>query len=282
MKTAVNATMLKKTVRLALAEDLGAGDVTTHRLFPRAVKAKGVIVAKQAAVIAGLPVARAVFLAVDPKVRIAFRVRDGARVQAGAIVATLAGDGRSILTGERVALNFLQHLSGVATLTRRFVDAVHGTRAMILDTRKTIPGLRVLDKYAVRLGGGRNHRMSLSDGILIKDNHLALAGNLATAMRAARRGAWRPVEVEAATLDDVRAALAAGAEKILLDNMPVARIKEAVLVIGKRARTEVSGGVHLHNVREIAAAGVDAISIGALTHSAPAVDLSLDLTPSGP
>jgi nicotinate-nucleotide pyrophosphorylase (carboxylating) len=275
---------LRTLVRLALAEDLGAGDLTTRRLFPRAVKAEGAILAKQAAIVAGLPAARAVFQAVDQGVRFRAGVREGARVEPGTVIATLAGDGRSILAGERVALNFLQHLSGIATLTRRFVDAVQGTRAVILDTRKTTPGLRVLEKYAVRLGGGRNHRMNLSDGILIKDNHIALSGGLRAAVRAAKQRAGRsrrpprPIEVETTSLDDVREALDAGAGIILLDNMPVARIKEALLMIGKRAKTEVSGGVHLHNVREIAATGVDAISIGALTHSAPAVDLSLEMT----
>jgi len=276
----INAPM-KKMVRLALAEDLGAGDVTTRRLFPRAVRAKAVILAKQPAIIAGLHAARAVFQVVDPSLRFRAAVRDGARVEPGTIVATLTGDGRSILAGERVALNFLQHLSGVATLTRRFADAVQGTRAAILDTRKTIPGLRLLEKYAVRMGGGRNHRMDLSDGILIKDNHLALAGALQIAVRAAKHRAGRtrlPVEVETTTIEEVREALEADADVILLDNMPVTRIKEALLLIGKRAKTEVSGGVHLHNVREIAATGVDAISIGALTHSAPAADLSLEIT----
>ncbi|HTP42320.1 MAG TPA: carboxylating nicotinate-nucleotide diphosphorylase [Nitrospiria bacterium] len=265
----------------ALAEDAIRRDVTTRRLFPRPVKARGVIIAKQPAIIAGLPAARAVFQAVDPLLRFRASARDGARIEAGAIVATLAGDGRSILAGERVALNFLQHLSGVATLTRRFVDAVEGTRAVILDTRKTIPGLRLLEKYAVRKGGGRNHRMDLSDGVLIKDNHLALADDLHSAVQAARRRAGRtrrqPIEVEVATLEEVREALTAGADIILLDNMPVVQIKEAVRLIGGRAKTEVSGGVHLHNVRDIAATGVDAISIGALTHSAPAADLSLEI-----
>lgn len=279
-RSRLSPSTLHKLVRLALAEDGAAGDVTTRRLFPRAVRAKGAIMAKQPAVIAGLPVARAVFQAVDRSVRFRPLVRDGARVEPGTIVAALSGDGRSILTGERVALNFLQHLSGIATLTRRFVDAVQGTRALILDTRKTLPGLRLLEKEAVRLGGGRNHRMNLSDGILIKDNHLALAGDLVTAVRAAKRGTRLPVEVETTTLDEVRQAMDAGAEIILLDNMPVALIKEAVLLIGNRAGTEVSGGVQLHNVREIAATGVDAISIGALTHSAPAVDLSLEITRS--
>lgn len=271
-------------VRLALAEDRATDDVTTRRLFPRAVKAEGAILAKQPAIVAGLPVAQAVFQAVDKTVRFRAKVRDGARVEPGTVIATLAGDGRSLLAGERVALNFLQHLSGIATLTGRFVDAVQGTRAVILDTRKTTPGLRVMEKYAVRMGGGRNHRMSLSDGILIKDNHLALACDLRAAVRAAQQRARRPprpVEVETTSLDEVRAALEAGADILLLDNMPVAQIKEALLLIGKRARTEASGGVHLHNVREIAATGVDAISIGALTHSAPAVDISLELTLQG-
>ncbi len=275
---------LRTLVRLALAEDLGAGDVTTQRLFPRAVKAEGAIIAKQTAIIAGLPAARAVFRAVDKAVRFRTRVREGDRVEPGTVIAALSGDGRSLLAGERVALNFLQHLSGIATLTGRFVEAVQGTRAVILDTRKTIPGLRTLEKYAVRLGGGRNHRMSLSDGILIKDNHIALTGDLRTAVRAAQRRAGRarrPVEVETTSLDEVREALEAGADMILLDNMPVARIKEALLLIGTSAKTEASGGVHLHNVREIAATGVDAISIGALTHSAPAVDISLELIPPG-
>ncbi|HUJ79913.1 MAG TPA: carboxylating nicotinate-nucleotide diphosphorylase [Nitrospiria bacterium] len=273
-------------IAAALAEDFGAGDTTTRRLFPRPVKAEAVIIAKQPAVIAGLHAARAVFQAVDRSLRFRATVRDGARVEPGAIVAALAGDGRSILTGERVALNFLQHLSGVATFTRRFVDAVKGTHAVILDTRKTIPGLRRLEKYAVRMGGGRNHRMDLSDGILIKDNHLALAGTIQTAVLAARRrigGTGRlPVEVEVTTLEEVGEALSAAADIILLDNMPVVQIKEAVRLIGRHARTEVSGGVHLHNVREIAAAGVDAISIGALTHSAPAADLSLEITAASP
>jgi nicotinate-nucleotide pyrophosphorylase (carboxylating) len=282
--TSVETTELARMVRVALAEDVGAGDITTRRLFPRAVRANAVILAKQPAIIAGLPAARAVFHAVDKTVRFRARVREGARVEQGTIVATLSGDGRSILTGERVALNFLQHLSGVATLTRRFVDAVRGTRAVILDTRKTTPGLRLLEKYAVRLGGGRNHRLNLGNGILIKDNHIALAGGLQSAVRAATRGIGRarrrpphPIEVETTTLDEVQEAVAAGGDIILLDNMPVATIKEAVLLIGTRANTEVSGGVHLQNVREIAATGVDAISIGALTHSAPAVDLSLEV-----
>jgi nicotinate-nucleotide pyrophosphorylase (carboxylating) len=281
--TATETARLNAAVRTALAEDLGGGDVTTQRLFPRAVRARGVIVAKQPAIIAGLPAVRAVFNAVDQSVRFRPLVRDGARVEPGAVVATLAGDGRSLLAGERVALNFLQHLSGVATLTRRFVDAVKSTRTVILDTRKTLPGLRSLEKYAVRMGGGRNHRMNLSDGILIKDNHLALAGGLHSAVRAARRPAGRTrrhsIEVEVTTLDEVRSALAAEADIILLDNMTVVQIKEAVRLIGTRARTEVSGGVHLHNVRDIAATGIDAISIGALTHSAPAADLSLEMTP---
>jgi nicotinate-nucleotide pyrophosphorylase (carboxylating) len=280
-RTTLAQSSLNRLIVAALTEDAVRHDITTRRLFPRAVRARAAILAKQPAIIAGLPAARAVFHTVDTSVRFLARVREGARVEPGTIVATVSGDGRSILAGERVALNFLQHLSGIATLTRRFVDAVRGTRAVILDTRKTTPGLRLLEKYAVRMGGGRNHRLNLGGGILIKDNHIALAGGLQPAVRAAMRRPGRarrqPIEVETTSLDEVREAVAAGAEIILLDNMPVATIKEAVLLIGTRARTEVSGGVHLQNVREIAATGVDAISIGALTHSAPAVDLSLEV-----
>jgi nicotinate-nucleotide pyrophosphorylase (carboxylating) len=231
--------------------------------------------------VAGLAVAKAVFSQVDSKLKFKPFVRDGDRVKAGTIVARLEGDGRSLLKGERVALNFLQHLSGIATLTARFVEAVLGTKATILDTRKTTPGLRALEKYAVRMGGGRNHRMSLSDGILIKDNHLALAGNLKTAVQQARKKAPRgfKVEVETTNLKEVEAALSARADIILLDNMTIPQLKEAILLINGQALTEVSGGVNLNAIREIASTGVDFISIGALTHSAPAVDLSMDIAP---
>ncbi len=272
---------LVKIVKQALAEDLVRNDITTRLLFPKAVKANAAIQVKQEAILAGLPVAKAVFIQVDPKLKFKPLAQDGDRVKPGTVIARIQGDGRSILKGERVALNFLQHLSGIATLTARFVEAVRGTKATILDTRKTTPGLRSLEKYAVRMGGGRNHRMTLSDGILIKDNHLALAGSLKAVVERAKKNAPRgfKVEVETTNLKEVEAALSARADIVLLDNMTVHQLKEAVSFINGRALTEASGGVNLNNVCEIAAVGVDFISIGALTHSAPAVDLSMDITP---
>lgn len=272
---------LRKIVKHALAEDLVRRDVTTRLLFPKAVKAEAAIRAKQEAIMAGLPVVKAVFKRVDPKIKFKPLVQEGDRVESGTIVARLEGDGRSLLKGERVALNFLQHLSGIATLTNRFVEAVQGTKAKILDTRKTTPGLRPLEKYAVRMGGGQNHRMNLSDAILIKDNHIALAGRLKEAVQKVKRKVPRrlKVEVEATNLKDVKDGLAAKADIILLDNMSIPQLKEAVLMINGRALVEASGGVHLQNIREIAVTGVDSISIGALTHSAPAVDMSMDINP---
>jgi nicotinate-nucleotide pyrophosphorylase (carboxylating) len=248
-------------------------------LFPKAVQAKAVIQAKQEGIVAGLPVVKAVFKQVDPKLRFKPIVQDGDRIKSGMIIAHLYGDGRSILKGERVALNFLQHLSGIATLTAQFVVAVKSTKAKILDTRKTTPGLRVLEKYAVRMGGGQNHRMDLSDGLLIKDNHIALAGSLRKTVQLAKKNAPRgfKVEVEATNLMEVEEAVSAHADIILLDNMIVSQLKEAVMQIENRALTEASGGINLKNVREIASTGVDFISIGALTHSAPALDFSLEL-----
>ncbi|MBI3812264.1 MAG: carboxylating nicotinate-nucleotide diphosphorylase [Nitrospirae bacterium] len=280
----VRPALLRVIVERALKEDLGSGDLTTRLLFPKSIQAEAVIQVKQEAILAGLPVAEAVFKKLDPRLKFKALAQDGDRVKPGTIIARLEGDGRSLLKGERVALNFLQHLSGIATLTGRFAEAVHGTQVKILDTRKTTPGLRSLEKYAVRMGGGRNHRMNLSDGILIKDNHLALAGNLKTAVQQTRKKAPRgfKVEVETTNPTEVEKALAAKADIILLDNMTVPQLKEAVLLINGQALTEASGGVHLNNVREMAAAGVDFISIGALTHSAPAVDISMDIQPAKP
>ncbi|HTN44303.1 MAG TPA: carboxylating nicotinate-nucleotide diphosphorylase [Nitrospiria bacterium] len=278
----LSAVRILDLVTRALAEDLGSGDLTTRLLFAQVVKAEAVIRAKEEATLAGLPLAEAVFKKVDPKLKFKSLAQDGDRVQPGTQIARIVGDGRSLLKGERVALNFLQRLSGIATLTARFVETIRGTKAAILDTRKTTPGLRGLEKYAVRMGGGRNHRMNLSDGILIKDNHIALAGSLKRAVEEARRKAPRglKVEVEARNLNEVEDALSAKADRILLDNMTIPHLKEALLLINGRALTEASGGIHLNNVREFAGAGVDFISIGALTHSAPAVDLSMDITPS--
>lgn len=279
---------LRRAVQAALAEDLVLGDATTAALFPASMKARGAIVAHESIIVAGLAVASEVFRQVDGTLRLRRPVRDGARVRAGTIVLHVEGDGRAILMGERVALNFLQHLSGVATLTARFCDAVRNYGTRILDTRKTLPGMRALQKWAVRLGGGRNHRGSLGDGILIKDNHLSLLRargvDLTAACRLARdRGPQgQRVMVEAASVAEVKQALAGGADVILLDNMSPETVRSCVELIKGRAMIEVSGGITLDNVTEMAAAGAGAISIGALTHSAPAANLSLDLEACGP
>ena len=275
---------LREIVAHALAEDCGTGDVTTKALFPANVPASGTILAEEpeGLVVAGLAVAVAVFSQVDTSLECTTHFADGDRIPAGATVLTVTGDGRSMLQGERVALNFLQRLSGIATLTAKFRDAVKGFKTRIVDTRKTTPGLRALEKWAVTLGGGWNHRQSLADGILIKDNHLALAGgDVARACRLARERAPHSlkIEVEVQSLDAVKAALDGGADIILLDNMSVPTICRAIELIKGRATIEVSGGVTLGHVREIAAAGADLISVGALTHSAPAARFSMDIVP---
>ncbi len=267
-------------VDLALAEDIGSGDVTTLATVPPETRAHGTIVAKAAGVVSGLGAAAAVFHRVDPSVAFERRLHDGARCQPGDAVADVAGPARSILTGERVALNLLQRLSGVATLTARYIDAINGTQASIIDTRKTTPGLRTLEKAAVRDGGGRNHRVGLADGVLIKDNHLAAVGGPDRVTRAVRQArAFAPhtlrVEVEVTTLDELAEAIAAGADVVLLDNMDAPMIRRAVELAAGRVLLEASGGVSLTTVRAIAETGVDLISVGALTHSAPALDLSL-------
>jgi nicotinate-nucleotide pyrophosphorylase (carboxylating) len=278
-------TQFHDIVRTALAEDLGSGDATTDALLPAPVRAAASIRVHQDAVIAGVAVATVVFSEIDPAVRVTQKVTDGARVRGGTEILRTVGDARSLLAAERVALNFLQRLSGIATLTARYCDAVHGYPAKILDTRKTTPGLRVLEKWAVRLGGGHNHRFSLGDGILIKDNHLAflrsLGSDTAAACRLAKdRGPYRlKVIVECASVDDVRQALEGQAEVLLLDNMNPAEVRQAVDLVKGRALIEASGGMTLDRAREMAQAGADFISVGALTHSVPAVNLSLDLLP---
>ena len=262
----------------ALAEDVGTGDATTELLVPAGARGRAMLTQKAPGVVAGLRVAEAVFHRVDPKLRWHAHVEQGVWREHGGPVAEVAGPSRSILTAERVALNFLQRLSGVATLTARYVREVAGTRARILDTRKTTPGLRVLEKQAVIAGGGHNHRAGLFDAILVKENHAAMAGGVGEATRRALASEL-PVEVECATLDELREALAAGARRILLDNMSNERLREAVAVAGGRAELEASGGVTLETVRGIAQTGVDFISVGALTHSAPALDVSLILEP---
>jgi nicotinate-nucleotide pyrophosphorylase (carboxylating) len=265
-------------IQSALAEDLGRGDLTTRLTVDPGAQASGEIVAKQEGVVAGLPLVERIFRLIDPgRVSVEAVLQDGAELAAGAVVATLSGPAAALLAGERVALNFLQHLCGVATLTRQYVRAIAGTRARLVDTRKTLPGLRVLDKYAVRVGGGHNHRMGLDDGILIKDNHIAAAGGVSNAVRSARAGAphTTTVEVECTNLAEVDEALAAGAAVVLLDNMTVDELRAAVRYINGRVLIEASGGVTLANIRAVADTGVDLISVGALTHSAPAVDLSM-------
>lgn len=276
---------IRRAIRLALQEDLPFDDVTTAALFPSPTPALALIIAQQSLVVAGLAAAVRTFQAVDATLVLSIHRQDGERAQDGDSLLQIEGDGRSILKAERVALNFLQHLSGVATLTRRFCDAVRGYPVTILDTRKTLPGLRALQKWAVRLGGGMNHRRSLSDAVLIKDNHLALLNHTTMPVRTAcsKAKATAPrnttIIVEVESLADVRQALAGQADIILLDNMNPATVRQAVRLIKGRALVEVSGGITLKNVRAMAAAGPDRISIGALTHSAPGVTVSLVLEP---
>lgn len=273
-------------VDLALAEDAGGGDVTTLATVPPGTHAAGTLLVKAAGVLSGVDVAGAVFRRVNPTLDYQVRIGDGRKVNPGDRIADVSGSAHGILAAERVALNLLQRLSGIATLTASYVEAVAGTNAKIIDTRKTGPGLRMLEKAAVRHGGGRNHRFGLSDGILIKDNHLAAIGGSDRVTRAVRQAAalaphTMRVEVEVTTLAEVEEAVAAGADAILLDNMDVATMRQAVELVAGRAILEASGGVNLQTVRAIAETGVDLISVGALTHSAPALDISLDFVIGG-
>lgn len=261
-----------------MAEDIGRGDVTSRLTVPADRFVRAQLVARTDGILAGIDVCRRAFLALDRTVRFAPKLKDGARYAKDQVLAAVEGRARPILTAERTALNFIQHLSGIASLTRRFVDAVRGTGTVILDTRKTTPGWRALEKYAVRCGGGTNHRTGLYDMILIKDNHIAAAGSIAAAIGRCRPSRL-PVEVESQTLADVKTALTAGAKRILLDNMTAAQMKQAVALAHGKARLEASGGVTLENVRRIAETGVDYISVGAITHSAPAADIALDFLP---
>ncbi len=263
-------------VRRALAEDVGGGDITTDAIVPLQGAGIGILEAREDCVVCGLDAARETFRQIGG-CDLPGDLADGDRLKEGDRVPLVVGSLRAILTGERVALNFLQRLSGIATLTRRFVDAAPGVQ--IRDTRKTTPGLRALEKHAVVTGGGVNHRFGLNDAVLIKDNHIAAAGSIAAAVSAARDAGHAPVQVECDTLAQVRDALAAGVETILLDNMDVATLRQAVAIVDCAAFVEASGGVTLESIRQIAATGVDAVSVGALTHSAPAVDLSLDVRP---
>jgi nicotinate-nucleotide pyrophosphorylase (carboxylating) len=275
---ALSMDVVERAVYAALAEDVGEGDVTTDAIVDADAVGTATLSIREPGVVCGLHAAETVFTALDPELRFERFVEEGALVaQAPAEVALVTGLERAILTGERTALNFLGRLSGIATLTRSYVDAVAGTGAEILDTRKTTPGLRSMEKHAVHCGGGRNHRFGLDDGVLVKDNHLRAAGSVRTAVERLRAASDLPVEVECDTLDQVQEALSAGADAILLDNMTLDELRAAVGLAKGRARLEASGGVTLETVRAIAGTGVDEISVGALTHSARSLDVSLEL-----
>ena len=279
---ALAAEEIRRVVQLALAEDVGDGDITTLATVAPNTTAKAVMIAREPLVAAGLPIAEAVFVGLSVAIQVSRTAKEGEPVAAGQSLLRVSGPAQAILTGERVALNFVQRLCGVATLTRQYVDAVKGTHAQILDTRKTTPGLRRLEKYAVTCGGGHSHRAGLFDRVLIKDNHLAALQHdkpnpIAAAIRRVReKYPQHKIEVEADTLEQVEQALAAGADIILLDNMNLVQLRVAVQQAKGRAKTEASGGVNLASVRQIAETGVDWISVGALTHSARAADVALD------
>jgi nicotinate-nucleotide pyrophosphorylase (carboxylating) len=273
----MDTSLYRDVVRRALDEDVRAGDITTDAAVDASLNARGVLLAKADCLVAGLDVAVEAFRQLDPSVRVDVRKPDGSSCRPGDEIASLTGSARALLVGERTALNFLQRLSGIATRTRRFVDAAGG-RIVVLDTRKTTPLLRALEKYAVRVGGATNHRAGLFDAVLVKDNHIALAGGVTAAIarvRAAQPGL--PIEVEAQTIAEVDEALAARADTILVDNMSTADIRAAVARARGRAKVEISGGVTLERLPELAATGADFVSVGALTHSAPAVDISFEL-----
>jgi len=268
---------ISRSIIRALEEDIGPGDATTDTIVPADASLRGRIIAKQDGVVAGLEIAKQVMFALSRNVTFVAEVEDGSNVTRGTVLANLDGSARALLTGERTALNFLGRMSGIATLTRRFVDAVSGTRAIILDTRKTAPGLRITDKLAVRLGGGQNHRTGLFDMVLIKDNHIDFAGSITAAVERVRAaGTGLEIEVETRSLDNVREALALGVERILLDNMSTDMMREAVAICDGRAKLEASGNVTLETVLEVARTGVDYISVGALTHSPQVFDVSLE------
>ena len=265
-------------VRQVLVEDLGeGGDVTSAATIPADARFDAVMASRDAVTVAGLPMATLFFQALDPEVFVEQLVADGTRVSAGTALMRLSGNARALLSAERSALNSVQHLTGIATMTRAYVDAIAGTGCILLDTRKTLPGLRVLEKYATRMGGAENHRMRLDDGLLIKDNHIAVAGGVTAAVGAAKAaGLALPVQVEVDRIDQIEPALAAGADRLLLDNMGPETLREAVALVAGRVPTEASGGVRLDTIRAIAESGVTYVSVGRITQSAPAADIGLD------
>ncbi len=264
-------------IRRALAEDIGSGDVTTNSIFSQELQANGRFIAKSNGTVAGWDVVKATFRFLDERVKVIQSVSDGADVKSGEVIGTVSGPGKAILAGERVALNFFQRMSGIATASRRFVEATSGTKAVILDTRKTVPGLRVLDKMAVRMGGASNHRIGLYDMVLIKDNHIAEAGGITEAVRRVRATApaGMKIEVEVRTLDELQEVLALNVDRVLLDNMDTNTMRKAVKISAGRVPLEASGNMTLRRVAAVAATGVDFISVGALTHSVTAMDISL-------
>jgi nicotinate-nucleotide pyrophosphorylase (carboxylating) len=276
----LDADALNQFVNSALAEDVGRGDLTSIATIPASLMLKAAMVAREDMVLAGMPIARAVFKACDPACRFEIALPDGSPCRKGEVILTIEGNARALLTAERTALNTLQHLSGIATLTRHYVDGIKHTASVLLDTRKTIPGLRELAKYATRMGGAQNHRHRLDDGLLIKDNHIARAGSITAAVKAAQKcdlsASPFGIEVECDTLDQLREAIAVGADRVLLDNMSLDQLREAVKITAGRLPLEASGGVNLQTIGAIAETGVDYISVGRITQSAPAVDIGLD------
>lgn len=270
---------LDELIKRALQEDIGHGDITTRYVVPPHLVGKAQIVAKDTGILAGMPIAERVFNLLDPKLLVTIWQSEGSKLEPGKIIAEVSGSVASILTGERVALNFLQHLSGIATRTHKLTRLIADSKAVLVDTRKTTPGLRQLEKYATRMGGARNHRFGLYDGVMIKDNHIVAAGSITRAVELARKSIPHTVkiEVEAENLEMVAEALNAGADIILLDNMSIDMMRAAVELVQGRALTEASGGINEDTIAQVAATGVDMISVGAITHSAPALDISLDL-----
>jgi nicotinate-nucleotide pyrophosphorylase (carboxylating) len=270
--------LLKETIRLAMLEDIGHGDITSILIVHEGKKARANIIAKENFIIAGMPFVKEVFNAIDPGIAMQISFDEGARVKKGDIIARISGSARGLLAGERISLNILQRISGIATMTNQFVKKVRGLSVKIADTRKTIPGMRIMEKYGVSIGGGLNHRFGLYDGILIKDNHIKIAGGVKRAVGLAKKGHHLlKIEVEVKNLDELKEALDAGADVIMLDNMSIPDMKKAVTIAKGNAILEASGNVNLENVRSIAETGVDIISIGALTHSARAVDISMKM-----
>lgn len=272
----LDAREVDQIISAALAEDVGVGDVTSLSVIPDGLTFSCVMSSRDDIVLAGLPVAERIFKTVEAKTTFVAMDVDGQRVGKNGVIARIEGPARGLLTAERTALNLLQHLSGIATLTRTYVDRIAGTGAVLLDTRKTVPGLRKLAKYAARMGGAKNHRMGLYDGVLIKDNHIAVCGSASEAVKRARHAATVPIEIECDTLSQVGEALDAGADIILLDNMSIPELIEAVNIVAGKIPLEASGGVSLDTIRAIAETGVDYISVGRITQSAPAVDIGLD------